>query len=47
MIGITPMIGLNDVLTERFTLQDAQQLTDFAIENNVKELSMWSANRDF
>ena len=47
MIGITPMIGLNDVITERFTLQDAQQLTDFAIENNVKELSMWSANRDF
>ena len=47
MIGITPMIGLNDVLTERFTLQDAQQLTDFAIENNLKELSMWSANRDF
>jgi len=47
MIGITPMIGLNDVITERFTLQDAQQLTDFAIENDLRELSMWSANRDF
>jgi len=47
MIGITPMIGLNDVLTERFTLQDAQELTSFSEENNVKELSMWSANRDF
>jgi len=47
MIGITPMIGLNDIISERFTLQDAQQLTDFAIENNVKELSMWSVNRDF
>ena len=47
MIGITPMIGLNDIITERFTLSNAQQLTDFAIENNVKELSMWSVNRDF
>jgi len=47
MIGITPMIGLNDVISERFTLLNAEELTDFAIENNVKELTMWSANRDF
>ena len=26
MIGITPMIGLNDVITERFTLLNAQQV---------------------
>ncbi|WP_322480791.1 chitinase, partial [Thermogemmatispora sp.] len=46
MIGVTPMIGLNDVSPEVFTLQDAQQLLTFAQQNGLGELSMWSAGRD-
>jgi len=47
MIGVTPMIGLNDVISERFTLSDAEQLIEFTENQNIKEVSMWSANRDF
>lgn len=46
MIGITPMIGVNDVVTEVFTPQDAQQLLAFARQKGIGELSMWSLNRD-
>ena len=46
MIGVSPMIGMNDVTTEIFDLEDAQQLNDFATEKNIGMLSMWSANRD-
>ncbi len=45
-IGVTPMIGLNDVLSERFYPSDAQQLTNFAAQNNLALLAFWSANRD-
>ena len=46
-IGITPMIGVNDVATEVFTLADAQMLLDFARGNeHVERLSMWSVSRD-
>lgn len=47
MIDVTPMIGVNDDLQEVFTLHDAQQLTDFAEQNGLGGLHMWSANRDF
>ncbi len=44
---ITPMIGVNDVATEIFTLEDAQQLVDFAASNDdVEGVSMWSLSRD-
>jgi hypothetical protein len=46
MIGVTPMIGLNDVSPEDFTLQDAQQLLTFAQQNGVGRLAMWSIGRD-
>ena len=46
MIGVTPMIGLNDVTTETFTQQDAEQLLAFAHQRGLGELSMWSLNRD-
>ena len=42
----TPMIGLNDVVTETFYLSDADQLTAFAADNGMGMLSMWSLNRD-
>lgn len=46
MTGTTPMIGLNDVRTEVFDHEDAEQTLDFAIEKGVGMISMWSANRD-
>ena len=45
-VGITPMIGQNDVATEVFNQEDARQLLDFAYEKNIGMLSFWSATRD-
>ncbi|MGV8978536.1 MAG: chitinase [Cellulomonas sp.] len=45
-VGITPMIGQADVQTERFTLTDAVVLNQFARDNGVGLVSMWSLNRD-
>jgi chitinase len=45
-IGVTPMIGRNDVLSEVFYPADAGQLLDFAARRNLGMLSFWSANRD-
>ena len=46
-IGVTPMIGINDVNTEIFQLADAQGLLNFANANNyITRLSMWSVARD-
>jgi Glycosyl hydrolases family 18/Carbohydrate binding domain len=46
MIGLTPMTGANDVGGETFTLADAQTVLNFARQNNIGELAMWSVNRD-
>lgn len=46
MIGVTPMIGLNDLTTETFTVADAQQLEAWAAQHGIGLLSMWSLNRD-
>lgn len=46
-IGITTMIGKNDVIGEVFTLDDAKKVAKFARENSwVKRTSFWSLNRD-
>ncbi|MBU2667414.1 chitinase [Actinoplanes bogorensis] len=45
-IGATPMIGQNDIDTERFTLDDAEGLARFAVDNGLGRVSMWSLNRD-
>lgn len=46
-LGITTMIGKNDVSSEVFTQDDAKALLDFAQNNpNVSWLSMWSVARD-
>lgn len=45
-IGLTPMIGQNDLLGEVFTLEDAAALNAFAVSKQVGRVSMWSANRD-
>jgi len=46
-IGITPMIGTNDTVTETFTLRDAQDVVTFAKANNwVALIAYWSVSRD-
>ena len=45
-LGVTPMIGTNDVTTEVFTLDDAQLLEEFARAQGLGMLSMWSLTRD-
>lgn len=44
-IEVTPMIGVNDVQNEQFTLADADKLKAFAMDH-LGGLSMWSFNRD-
>lgn len=46
-IGVIPMIGVNDVSPEVFTLADASLLAAFAASNAyIARLSMWSVGRD-
>lgn len=45
-VGVTPMIGVNDVATEIFKVDDAGQLADFAKSKGIGSLSMWSGTRD-
>jgi hypothetical protein len=46
MVGVTPMIGLNDDTNEVFDQQSAQQLVAFARQHGMGRISMWSLNRD-
>jgi hypothetical protein len=46
MVGVTPMLGVNDDPKEIFTTQNAKQLTAFAKQKHIGRLAMWSANRD-
>jgi hypothetical protein len=46
MIGLTPMIGINDVQTETFTLTDAHTLAAYAASSHLGLLSMWQLERD-
>ncbi|MBB3604647.1 hypothetical protein FHT40_004325 [Mycolicibacterium sp. BK556] len=45
-IGVTPMLGVNDVITEVFTVADAQALEDWARTKGIGMLSMWQVLRD-
>ncbi len=45
-VAVTPMIGVNDVTTEIFKVEDATQLVAFARSKGLGWLSMWSATRD-
>jgi hypothetical protein len=48
-IGVTTLPGINDApfpTNPTFTLSDAQQLTTFAQQNGIGELSMWDLHRD-
>lgn len=45
-VAVTPMIGVNDVSTEVFQVEDATQLVAFAKEKGLARLAMWSGTRD-
>lgn len=45
-VAVTPMIGVNDVATEIFKVEDATQLVAFAKEKGLAWLAMWSGTRD-
>lgn len=45
-LGVTPMIGQNYGVEQKFSLRDASALVDFLVQKNIKRLSMWSLNRD-
>ena len=46
MIGITPMIGTNDVTSEVFRQTDAQQVAAFAKQKKLGLLAYWAIQRD-
>jgi chitinase len=46
MIGLTPMIGINDRTTQTFTLEDAKAVVAFAEARGIGRLAMWALNRD-
>ena len=45
-IGVTPMIGINDVAQNIFTLDNAKTVETFAEENKVGMIGMWELGRD-
>jgi chitinase len=46
MISITPMIGVNDIAGEQFTLANATFVANFAKDTMINSLSMWTIARD-
>jgi hypothetical protein len=46
MLGLTPMIGVNNDRREVFTLQDARTLLTFARHHHLARLAFWSIQRD-
>lgn len=47
LIGVTPMLGLNDTAPEAFLLKNIATLTDFAKTNGIALIGAWDLNRDF
>ena len=45
-IELTPMIGVNDVMTNVFTLDDAAALGGFVREAGLGGLHFWALDRD-
>lgn len=45
-LGLTPMIGRNDLPGEIFDLDAARRLNSFARGKGIQRISMWSLNRD-
>jgi hypothetical protein len=47
MVGLTPMIGINDNPVEIFTTADATKVLNWANAKSIGRIAMWSLNRDF
>jgi chitinase len=45
-VGVTPMLGVNDITAERFTTKDARELARFVKARGIARVSAWSLNRD-
>lgn len=45
-IGMTAMIGINDTQPETFTLANAKEVHDFAVQKGIGMLSYWNTARD-
>ena len=45
-VGVTPMLGVNDVTSERLTTKDAHELAEFVNKRGIPRVSAWSLNRD-
>jgi hypothetical protein len=45
-VAVTPMIGVNDIASERFRQGDAARLLEFAHRHDIGWLSFWSISRD-
>ncbi|MGH3264608.1 MAG: chitinase [Trebonia sp.] len=45
-VGVTVMLGINDVADERFTIADAHELAAFVNQRGIPRVSAWSLNRD-
>ena len=45
-IELTPMIGMNDVSSEVFSLTDVDTLTNYAVSNGLVGIHFWSLDRD-
>lgn len=46
LVGVTPMIGRNDVTNEVFDQTEARELLAFAGQKGISMISMWSLSRD-
>jgi chitinase len=45
-LGVTPMLGVNDITSEVFTLADAQAVEDYARSKGLGMIGLWSVTRD-
>jgi chitinase len=45
-IELTPMIGVNDVSSEVFSLTDVDTVTHYAVSNHLAGIHFWSLDRD-
>ena len=46
MVGLTPMIGVNDLTDEVFDQTEAREVADYAARKQIGMLAFWSLNRD-
>jgi hypothetical protein len=45
-IELTPMIGVNDVSSENFSVANADAVTSYAVSNGLAGIHFWSLDRD-